>query len=135
VDSQEATANGMTARDANRQCDRYRHDRRQSRQEQVLGDAGRDAVRADPVLGRGEPGQDLDRKGHTARRVQGVTWRWMSTSAPSSRIASAIDPPAPSTSGVAKNCWIPWMINAPRPPCPISAVTVTRPTVVTTATR
>src|SRR5207248_1727434 len=106
------------------QRDQDGQQRRQAGQHQVLEDTGGDAVRAHPMTGRREPLDNRQQEAHPRARVHGVTCRCSSTSSPSITTASSTDRSAPISSGVLKNCCMPCRIRKPRPPCPITAVTV-----------
>src|SRR5688572_8592214 len=67
--------------------------------------------------------------------VQGVSRRPATTISTSRPTARATVSTVPTVTGVRKKLDSPSYISRPRPPCPSTAVTVTRPTVVTVARR
>jgi hypothetical protein len=83
-------------------------------------------------------GQRIGRATVTAprpARAHGVSSRSTTTNSTSKATANATDSTAPTTMGVGKSRLSPSLIRSPKPPSPMSAVTVTRPTVVTVAMR
>jgi len=72
---------------------------------------------------------------NVASCVHGVSRRCKSTSSASATTASATDSTAPAISSVVKKRCSPMRMRNPKPPCPIRAVTVTSPIVLTVATR
>ena len=91
-------------RDGHRDGDR--DDDREAGELDVLQHADGDAMWTLPVRGIGEPPRHVAEESH-ASLVHGVSARCRSTSAASATIAKAIDPTAPTRSGVLKSCCIP----------------------------
>src|SRR5207247_6571560 len=130
----DAAAAAVAEAHADRDRDHEREEHRAARHRKVLDDAVWHAERAVPV-GRGrEPVPDLSEEVHVQARLtraQGVSSRSSASNTRSAATASTTDPTRPTTSGVRKSRIRPSRMSEPSPPCPMRAVTVTRPTVVT----
>src|SRR5258705_4096921 len=134
VHGDEAEAAGVPEEQADRQRDEHADQHRETGHREVLEDPGLHGVRPLIVRRVDEPARNVAEQRH-ATRVHGVSRPCTRTSSASATTARATERTAPAISSVVKKRWSPMRMRNPKPPCPISAVTVTSPMVLTVATR